>query len=157
MLIFFLIISVISGGMWIYQSISFKQNCSGHLRRAATANTVDLAEKELSKALQYLETNNLTSGSTHIFYATPDNDIEYWYANIKAGYEELKSVQPSASLQEKTNILMKLRESLLSHSGDSGDTVIVPPRIAIYPDQVLIFLGTFLGILFLAIWAKFSS
>lgn len=130
-------------GFWIYSSISFTQNCSGHLERAANANTIELAEKELSVALKYLEKEKITSGSTHIFYATPDNDINYWYTNIKSAYEELKSIPKTSSLQERTNVLMKLRESLMGHS-KNGDHVILPPRISIYPNQTVIFIGSLL-------------
>ncbi len=149
----FAIISLISGGAWIVQSIQFKQNCGGHLRRAANANTIQLASQELKTALTYLESHKLTSGSTHVIYATPDNDIEYWYNNIKAAYDELQGIPPSSSLQERTNVLMKLRESLMGHSKD-GDHVILPPRIAIYPNQGLILLGTLIGIIFVGIWSK---
>lgn len=153
LLYFFLLVSVASGITWIYQSISFKQNCSGHLKRAANASTIELAQKELETALNYLEANKMTSGSTHIIYATPDNDIEFWYNNIKAAYDEMKTIPPSTSLLEKTNVLKKLHESLVG-SSEKGDSVIIPPRLPLYPNQMWIFFGTIFGIVFLIIWAK---
>ncbi len=148
-----LLLSIFCGGSWICKSITFKQNCSGHLKRAANASTVELAQKELKIALDYLESNNMTSGSTHIIYATPDNDIEFWYSNIKAAYDEMKGIPPTTSLLEKTNVLKKLHESLVG-SSDKGDSVIIPPRLSIYPYQIWIFLGTFIGIIYLIIWSK---
>lgn len=46
--------------------MELKQNVSGFLKRAADANTIELANQELTKALDYLEANNLTSGYTSI-------------------------------------------------------------------------------------------
>ena len=37
---------------------------TGYLKRAADANTIILANEEFSKAISYLESNNLTSGYT---------------------------------------------------------------------------------------------
>lgn len=53
-------------GIRISESIELKQNVSGFLKRAADANMIELANQELTKALDYLEANNLTSGYTSI-------------------------------------------------------------------------------------------
>ena len=153
LVVLLLVISVICGGTWLYKSITFKQNCSGHLKRAANSNTIEMAKKELKTALDYLESNNLTSGSTHIIYATPDNDIEFWYQNIKSAYDEMNAIPVTTSLLEKTNVLKKLHESLVGNS-EKGDSIIMPPRISLYPNQVWLFLGTILGFIYLMIWAK---
>ncbi len=121
-------------GARIYKGIVFKQNVTGYLKRAADANTIDLAAVELGKAIEYLEKNNLTTGYTSIIYRTPDEDIDFWYRNLKASAEELKTLNSTSAL-EKTNVLMKLRETLL----DSGEKtkVTVPPGLAVYPNNTL--------------------
>lgn len=122
-----------AGSMYIYLGITFNQNCSGHLKRAADASTIELAQKELKRAIDYMEQENLTKGSTHIIYATPDNDIGFWYDNIRSTYVELQNLPASSTSLEKSNMLIKLRETLLD-----GDEVTLPPYISLYPLQAII-------------------
>ena len=44
-------------GVRIVNHIQFDRNIGGYLKRAADANTVELAEKNLSVAVEYLERN----------------------------------------------------------------------------------------------------
>lgn len=113
--------------------IQFKQNVTGYLKRAADANTIDLAEQELNKAISYLEAHNLTSGYTSILYRTPDEDLEFWYNNLKASQNELQTLNSTSAL-ERTNVLLKLRETLL----DEGEKtkVTVPSGISVYPNNL---------------------
>ncbi len=129
--------SVLSAGAYSwYMNVDFNQGCGGHLKRAADSNTVTLAKEELNTALKYIEAKHLTSGSTHVLYATPDQDIGFWYRNIKSSYEELGKVAPDTSMLEQTNVLMKLRETLLDHS-QAGDSVTVPQNISVFPNNSL--------------------
>jgi len=113
-------------------SVQFDQNGGGNLKRAADANTVELAKEELGKAIAYFEQRQLTSGYTSIVYHTPDEDLEFWYKNLKAAYGELETVQPYTTQLERTNVLMKLRETLLDNTGE-GTSVTLPQGISIYP------------------------
>lgn len=119
-------------GWHIYKKVVFKQNVSGYLKRAADANTIELANQELTKVIDYLEVNNMTSGYTSVLYQTPDEDIEFWYNNLKTSQKELATLNSNSAL-EKTNVLMKLRETLL----DTGERtkVTVPRGLAIYPNN----------------------
>ncbi|MEO9021255.1 MAG: hypothetical protein ABI237_15920 [Ginsengibacter sp.] len=134
-------------GITIKKSVSLNQNCTGYLKRAADANTVETAKEQLQKSLQYLETNNLTKGYTSVFYKTPDEDIEFWYKNLKASENELSRVDSTASILEKTNLLMKLRETLMD-SGEKNDRVTVPEGLSRYPNNgmwgTLIWLAIFI-------------
>ena len=114
--------------------MELKQNVSGFLKRAADANTIELANQELTKALDYLEANNLTSGYTSIIWQTPDEDIEFWYKNLKASQNELQKLVSNSAV-ERTNVLIKLRETLL----DVGEKtkVTVPKGLAVYPNNTL--------------------
>lgn len=132
-------------GMRIIKSIQFDRGCQGYLKRAADANTVELALKQMEIAIKYIEEKNLTEGYTSILYKTPDEDIGYWYANLKAATEELRKVKPEATLLEKSNALMKLRETLLDDS-QTGVKVTVPPGISVYPHNT-----------FYAIWGTIGS
>lgn len=119
----------------IVKSIQFDRNCGGNLKRAADANTIDIAKKELKTALDYIEKNNLTSGYTSAVYETPDEDLAFWYNNLKTSYAELDSLKLDAQPMEKSNMLMKLRETLIDH-GKDGDDVTVPDGISRYPNNL---------------------
>ncbi len=121
-------------GVRIYKGIIFKQNVTGFLKRAADANTIDLAKGELEKVITYAKANGLTSGYTSILYQTPDEDISFWYTNIKASLNELQNLHSESAL-ERTNVLIKLRESLIDDGEKSRVTV--PKGLAIYPNNRL--------------------
>lgn len=134
-------------GTYAFLDINFTRECGGRLERAAYANTIPLAKEELKNALDFIERKKMTSGYTSIIYTTPDEDVGFWYANIKSAYEELNSVPESTSLLEKTNILMKLRESLLLHNSKGSGTVAIPEGISRFPNNgVFAFIGIFLFI-----------
>ena len=105
-----------------------------------------MANQELTKVIDYLEANNITEGYTSIFYETPNEDISFWYQNLKASQLELTNLQSESAL-EKTNVLMKLRETLV----DNGEKtrVTIPPGLAVYPNNtmwaLLNLLATILG------------
>ena len=118
-------------------SIQLDQDCTGHLKRAADANTIEIAKQEIDVAVNYLEANELTTGYTSIFYRTPDEDIEFWYNNLKAAQLELATVSDSATQLERSNILIKLRETLIDHTGKSGDKITCPDGLSRYPNNGL--------------------
>ncbi|MDP5169952.1 MAG: hypothetical protein NWR72_06880 [Bacteroidia bacterium] len=121
-------------GFRIYESAIFKQQVTGYLKHAADANTIELANEELTKALVYLEQHNLTSGHTSILWETPDDDIGFWYRNLKASQTELQTLQSSSAL-ERTNVLLKLRETIMD--GGEKSKVTVPKGISVHPDNPL--------------------
>jgi len=130
--------------MRISKGIELKQNVTGYLKRAADANTIKLANEELTKSIKYLESKNLTTGYTSILWKTPDEDIDFWYRNLKASQSELSNLKSESAL-EKTNVLIKLRETLL----DSGEKskVTVPKGLAVYPNNKLWAFLTLIAIL----------
>lgn len=118
------------------KSIQMTQNCTGYLKRAADATTVETAKEQLQKAIQYLEANNLTKGHTSVLWQTPDEDIEFWYKNLKSSENELSKVDSTTTSIEKTNLLMKLRETLLDN-GEKGDKLTVPKGLSRYPNNAM--------------------
>lgn len=111
-------------------------NYIGNLNRAANANTVELATKELEKSVSYLEQNGITKGNTGVIFKTPQKDVGFWFDNLKASLNELKSVSPEASQLEKSNVLMKLRETLLDN-GENGSKLAAPSGIIYFPNNGL--------------------
>jgi hypothetical protein len=129
-------------GLWlstrIVAGIVFDRNCSGYLERAAKANTVEYAQQNLKVALNYLQASGKTSGYTSVIYTTPDEDVSYFYNNIQHAEAQLESVTSTTSELEKSNLLLKLHETLMTHDGD-GESAIVPDGISVYPYNVLFF------------------
>lgn len=142
-------------GTIIVKKISLEQNCTGYLKRAADANSVETAKAELGKAISYLEANQLTTGYTSVLWRTPDEDIEFFYKNLVASKTELDKVTETTSSLEKTNILMKLRETLLDN-GEKGDSLTCPDGLSRYPNNgfwgIILILGVGI-IIFLIVWA----
>ena len=113
-------------------SIKFDVNVEGRLKRAADSNSVEFAKKELSYVIEYLEANKLTQGYTSIVYKTPDEDINFWYTNLTESLNQLNNLHRDTSNLEKSNILIKLRETLLD-TGKEGVIVTIPSGLYIYP------------------------
>lgn len=129
----FLVIGLICPTITIVKSIQFDQNCKGYLKQAADANSVELALERISKAIDYVEVNNLTSGYTSIIYRTEDENIEFWHKNLLTCKQELTECIESSQF-EKTNVLMKVRESLVDQS-ESGTIITVPTGLSRYPNN----------------------
>ena len=150
------LISIVIITIIAIKSISFDVNCGDYLKRAANANTVELAIENLEAALAYIEENNLTSGNTGVIYKSPADDIKFWYSNIKSSYEELKSISSDASILEKSNALMKLRESIIEN-GEKGEYLIRPDNISQYPNNALFLFLKILSIIVLCISPFFTK
>lgn len=121
----------------IVNSIEFSANCGNYLELSADANSIEIAEKQLSKAIDYLEANNLTSGYTKIFVYYPKNDIGMWYDNLKSAQTQLRDMleQGEFTELEESNMLMKLRETILNDSG----SLTHPTGISLYPNYTVMF------------------
>lgn len=128
------ILSLIVPVSLFVKDVQFTQNCEGYLKQAADANTVELASDRLDKAIKYAEDHGLTSGYTSVIYNTEDENIGFWYDNLKACQKELKSAV-NASQLEKSNVLMKVRESL-TDEGENGIDLTIPDGLYKYPNNV---------------------
>lgn len=142
--LFFLVMSVplmlLVGyvGFRAYTNIVFDINCGDRLKRAADANTVEIAQKELEAVVIYAEQKGYTQGYTSVLWKTPSEDVGFWYNNIKTALEEIKHLPANASPLEKSNMLIKLRETLIDH-GVKGDTITVPDGLARFPNNAIWF------------------
>ena len=144
-------------GLRIYNSIVYDIDCGGHIKRAADANTVQLAMQEMKTVVFYLEEKGMTSGYTSVLYRTPDEDVNFWYQNLKMSLSELEKVTPETTQLERSNLLIKLRETLLDHA-QSGVTVTSPSGISIFPNNVayawvglLLFVAGIISVIYIAI------
>ena len=120
------------GSAAIVRGIQFDRGAEGYLKRAADANTVELAETQLGIAVDYIEKKDLTKGYTSVIYRTPDEDVGFWYTNLKISLEELQALDSASTVLERSNMLMKLRETLIDDSG-SGVRITTPAGISLFP------------------------
>lgn len=121
----------------IYQSVQFDIHCGDNIKRASHANTVELAKKEMEVIVSYLEVNNMTEGYTSVLYKQPSEDVGFWYKNLKTSLLELKTLPDNATPLEKSNMLIKLRETLTD--GDKGTHINIPDGISVFPNNVFWF------------------
>jgi hypothetical protein len=121
----------------IVNGIAFSANCGDYLELSADATNIKIAEKHLTKAIEYLEENNLTSGYTKIFVYYPKNDIGLWYENLKETQTELRAMLEKEEITEleESNMLMKLRETTLDNEG----YVTHPDGISLHPNYTVMF------------------
>lgn len=121
----------------IVNSIQFSANCGDYLELSADANNIEIAEKQLTKAIDYLEANDLTSGYTKIFVYYPKNDIGMWYDNLKSTQTQLRDVLEKKEITEleESNMLMKLRETILDDDG----CLTHPTGISLHPNYTVMF------------------
>jgi hypothetical protein len=147
------ILTVLSGVVFvgwgvfrIVHSVKYGIEVGGHLKRAADANIPSTAAKELKIALDGAKARGVTEGYTSILWRSPSEDIGFWYTNLNESLEELEELPDDATPLEKSNMLMKLRETILD-DGSDGVSVTVPNGISVYPSNTLIAIwGTLSGI-----------
>lgn len=133
----------------IIKEIKFNAECINYFELAADANNVVLAERYLTKGIEYLENHGLTSGDTKILVYRPTNDIGIWYENLKAAQRQTQELAAKNELTdlEESNCLMKLRETLLNNEGFVNQ----PSLIAFHPNAASWFWkSTFLWLFYIA-------
>lgn len=140
-LLFYASLMFIPIGCWCFfaymNHLKFENGCFGHLTRAGHANTIEAAREEIESAVTFLEKENITEGYTAIFEGlkTPDEDIGFWYKNLKASLEQLKKIPKEVSALERSNVLLKLRETVI-HASSKGEDLVCPPGLARYPNNL---------------------
>lgn len=145
--IIFIILGLVVPTAAIVQSIKFDKDCKGYLKNAADANTPEIALDRINHALEYMEANGLTYGYTSVLWTTEDENIGFWYQNIKACKSELEACMGSSQLA-KTNVLMKVRETL-TDEGESGTIITVPCGVSRFPNNAMWFWGGCVSVFFI--------
>ena len=113
-------------------SVQFGIHCSGHMKLAAHANTVELAKIEMQHVVTYLQEQGMTNGFTSVLWQTPDEDVGFFYNNMVQSLAELNKETTNSTTLEKSNMLMKLRETLSSH-GEGGTYMVHPDSLSQFP------------------------
>ena len=123
------------GGIRIVSNINFNRYCEGFLKNAADSNSVDQAVERMAIAVKYIETHDLNEGFTSILWKAPNEDMGFWAKNLNDALVELQELSPDSTPLEKSNLLMKLRETILDDTAN-GVSVTAPGGISIYPHNV---------------------
>lgn len=132
-----LITTALWGGYRIVSKIQANRHYLGYLKRAADANSIDLAKQELGKAITEIEKQGLTSGFTSVLYNTPSEDVGFWYKNLKTSLKDLEDLPAASPSFEKSNMLLKLRETLLD-GGEHGEDITYPKAVYLHPYNVFV-------------------
>ncbi|MBI2013896.1 MAG: hypothetical protein HYS87_03665 [Candidatus Colwellbacteria bacterium] len=124
--------SAVSLGGWgitrMVMAENYDNEIGDHLERAGTANTVELALPELQIAIANIEARGLTHGdSTLIGKGSVQDDVGFWYANLKAVQGDLERLSADSTPHEKNLVLVKLKMTLQT---------VHPGGISIYPHNV---------------------
>ena len=130
--LFFIILGFICPAVCLIRSISYDQRCGVYLEQARKAASPELALERLEIAIQYIETHDLKEG--YISWKDERANVNFWYRNIKACQQELKSCLKGSTL-ERSNTLMRVHEALT-------DT---PNGISLHPYSGWFFVGNILS------------
>ncbi len=145
--IIFILLFVGVVGYDLYRSVIYDIDVGGHLKLAAKANTPSIALSEMNIAIKAMEDKGYTTGFTSILYRTPDEDVGFWYNNMKATRDSLMKLDENTSQLEESNVLMKLRESIVDDTGES-ESLKDPVGITNFPyNAPLAYLEAFLFLL----------
>jgi hypothetical protein len=135
MAVVFILPFLVWGGVRVWKAeITFRVECGGYMQNAANANSIDLARKEMEAVVKYIDSHHLQPGFTSVVYNTPDEDVGFWMSNMRSSLEELRQIKPEATSLEKSNVLIKLRETL-THKTKEGGEISAPKGISVYPDN----------------------
>lgn len=149
-----IVISIVGG----VKSVRFTNGCTAYLRLAANSPTIERADMFLSKALEYIDKNDLNIGNSSLLIERPTNDLEIWSKQLRITHNVLSKLidDPNTDQLTKDNALMKIREVIMNDTAQ-GDEINLPDLIAFVPWQaifvLLIPLCWLFAILFWFWWA----
>lgn len=121
------------GAYTLYKTIQFGIHCEAFLRRCVDAPSIDRAKTQLSFAINYCEAQDLTAGSTSLFYPTDDENVGLWYKKLKTSFVLLTLVPSHAGQLEQNAALLRLRKTLVLTDETGRTSICYPQGISLYP------------------------
>ena len=125
---FVIVCSLIFCSIPIVKKIQFDVGCQSYLKSASDDPSIELAKIDLDIALKYLEDKGLTNGYSYYIIKDRQSDIGFWYNRLKIARLDLDNFNDESSGLETSNVLMKLRETILDNN-----EVLCPDGISMYP------------------------
>jgi len=153
LLVVFLMWLSVMGSM-IYESCEYQAGFSSYVERAAYGNSYETVAPSLDAAIAYLENNDLTEGFTSVLYKTADEDLAWYYQNLKEIRADLDRAGPDGFYlpAEKDLLFLNLKTRLLRSSGN----VAAPIGISRFPHNtaycILLWISTILLLGFFFCW-----
>lgn len=123
----------------------FNQKCGSYLEQAANASDPELAIRSLNVAIAYAEEHGIVDGYTSILWKTEDENVGFWFDNLKAHQKNLSNAI-KGSEAEKNTAMINLKASLLRYTED-GTKLVVPEGIHVFPHNRLFAVLNFLSFL----------
>lgn len=139
----------------IYLEVMFEIDIENNLKRAADANQPEMALQEMDEALAAIDewglctetdSNHPDDCYTSVVYRTPDEDVNFWRENLIQARDELASLPEDSDPLMVSNVLLKLRETLLDQ-GKNKEKVTYPSGVSRYPYNALFGLLFWMGFL----------
>lgn len=96
--------------MAIHYGVEYNRECNNHIWNSAKSTTPELAASELSKAIEYMETHNMKSG-TSCFAADEDN-VGWYYTSLVEARNELENFHETTTDENYYLELSKATEKL---------------------------------------------
>ena len=118
----------------IVKHVEFRQNCSGYIKQAANAGSVEMCLERLDKAIDYAYKKGWTEGYTSVIYKTEDENVGFWFENLKLCHYTLVDALDEQSLTQ-SNALMRVRECL-TDNGANGTHLTIPTGLLYYPNNI---------------------
>lgn len=114
-------------------SMEFDNNCVIYIEKAANTKDIKVAETCIGKAIEYLEKNKLTEGSTTIYGSyNSSEDLSIFYGNLCSVRQDLQNGNNTviSKLYNTRTDSSPVQTSIIS-------TLQVPAGISIYPHNGL--------------------
>ena len=131
----FAIASLLSFAGWgmarVYFALAYDSDCDGLIRQAAQAADTRIALNYLSDAVNFMQNDGFTSGSTHISWLEkPDSaeDLGRWFGKLKLWQARL-------SADADPRLIEQMKTDLVSPDDEDGDDFVVrsPAGISVFP------------------------
>ncbi len=133
--------------------LSFYKGCESFLKNSVYTDSITLTKTELSYAISYLEEKDLTHGRVSIITQDINNDIGYFYENLKEQYMLLVEAEnKNLNDREQEDVLKIYRKNICNNFGSPK----IPNGITIYPYNIAFFWWSIISIiLFIISFASF--
>lgn len=138
--LFLLFLGLICPAVCLIRSITYDYSCGVYLEQARNSASPELALERLEIAIQYIESHNLKVGYI-VWWKDERANVNFWYRNIKACQQELKSCLKGSSTLERSYTLMRVNKALDS----------TPSGISLHPYSGWFLIGNIFSIIALII------
>ena len=81
--------------MAIHYGVNYERNCSAHIWNASRSSTPELAAEELTKAIDYMQANKMTFGTSTS--GASKNNVGWFYESLVSARDNLENFHETSS------------------------------------------------------------